>query len=112
MILLHDYSGHPFQVQLSRELAGRGHDVCHVHCPSYATGKGSLQRRPDDPPGLRIEEVDLGEPFDKYHFRRRWAQERRYGRLFVELAADERPDVLVSCNVPLFAQQEIHAWAR
>ncbi len=28
-ILVHDYSGHPFQAQLSRELARRGHDVVH-----------------------------------------------------------------------------------
>ena len=111
-ILLHDYSGHPFQVQLSRELAARGHVVDHVHCPSYNTGKGSLERRPDDPEGFSVLEVDLGEPFDKYHFRRRWRQEVRYGRLFSALAEQRAPDVLVSCNVPLFAQREIQAWAR
>jgi hypothetical protein len=33
-ILISDYSGHPFQVQLSRELARRGHGVTH----SYSTG--------------------------------------------------------------------------
>lgn len=111
-ILLHDYSGHPFQVQLSRELAARGHRVDHVHCPSYTTGKGSLERRPGDPEGFRVLEVDLGETFDKYHFRRRWRQEVRYGRLFSALADDLRPDVLISCNVPLFAQREIQGWAR
>jgi len=26
---IHDFSGHPFQVQLSRELASRGHEVVH-----------------------------------------------------------------------------------
>ena len=111
-ILLHDYSGHPFQVQLSRELAARGHQVDHVHCPSYTTGKGALERRDDDPAGFSVHEVDLGETFDKYHFRRRWRQEVRYGRLFSALAERLAPDVLVSCNVPLFAQREIQAWAR
>ncbi len=111
-IVLHDYSGHPFQVQLSRELARRGHEVDHVHCPSYATGKGSLTRRTDDPEGFRVLEVDLGEPFDKYHFAKRWRQEVRYGRLFAALVDDLRPDVLISCNVPLFAQEQIQRWAR
>ena len=111
-IVLHDYSGHPFQVQLSRELARRGHHVDHVHCPSYTTGKGSLVRRPDDPAGFRVIEVDLGETFDKYHFRRRWRQEVRYGKLFAALMDDLQPDVLVSCNVPLFAQEQIQRSAR
>ena len=35
-ILVHDFSGHPFQMQLSRELARRGHDVLHVDCASYS----------------------------------------------------------------------------
>jgi len=29
-LLIHDYAGHPFQVQLSRELARRGHSVTHA----------------------------------------------------------------------------------
>src|SRR5258707_159501 len=53
-ILVHDYSGHPFQVQLSRALARRGHDVLHVHCSSYATGKGAVDEGSDDPDGLRV----------------------------------------------------------
>src|SRR5215213_6966407 len=85
-ILLHDYSGHPFQVQLSRELARRDHEVHHLHCPSYTTGKGALAVRPDDPPGFSVEPVDLGEPFDKYHYARRVRQERRYGALFADHA--------------------------
>src|SRR4051794_2756283 len=48
-ILLHDYSGHPFQVQLTRALAARGHEALHLHCPSFTTGKGALEVRDDDP---------------------------------------------------------------
>ena len=44
-ILVHDYSGHPFQVELSAELARRGHDVTHSWCGAYVSGKGRL----DDP---------------------------------------------------------------
>src|ERR1700684_4696664 len=34
-LVIHDYSGHPGQVHLSRELARRGHHVEHQYCASY-----------------------------------------------------------------------------
>ena len=49
-LLIHDYSGHPFQVQLSRALARRGHRVTHLYNASNpTTPKGGLARRGDDP---------------------------------------------------------------
>ena len=41
-ILVSDYSGHPFQVQLSRELARRGHEVIHSYSAGFQTPKGNL----------------------------------------------------------------------
>jgi hypothetical protein len=32
---LHDFTGHPFQVQLARALAARGHDVLHLYAGQY-----------------------------------------------------------------------------
>ena len=58
-IVVHDYSGHPGQAQLSRALARRGYEVTHQHCPSYATGKGSLQRQAGDPAELVFESVPM-----------------------------------------------------
>src|SRR2546421_3140678 len=58
-IVVHDYSGHPFQAQLSRELARRGHEVLHLHCPGYHSGKGALERTAADPPGFEVEPVRL-----------------------------------------------------
>ena len=43
-IIVHDYAGHPFEVQLSRELAARGHDVLHLYCGSTHTPRGDLAR--------------------------------------------------------------------
>ena len=42
-VLIHDFAGHPFQIDLSRALARRGHTVQHVYCGSYTSGKGRLQ---------------------------------------------------------------------
>ena len=46
-ILVHDYAGHPFQVQLSRELARRGHEVRHAYASALQTPRGELVKRED-----------------------------------------------------------------
>src|SRR5438309_10385705 len=79
-IVLCDYSGHPFQVQLSRELARRGHDVLHLHFADFLTPKGRLAVGPDDPPTLAIEAVSLDRPFAKNSLFRRYFQEIEIGR--------------------------------
>ena len=65
-ILLHDFAGHPFPAQLSRELASRGHTVTHAFCGVVTTGRGDLSRRTDDPPALRF--ADCGtSTFERYN---------------------------------------------
>jgi glycosyltransferase involved in cell wall biosynthesis len=106
-ILIHDYSGHPFQAQLSRELARRGHVVDHVHCASYISGKGRLETAPGDPTSLTFTSLDLKRSFDKYAAWRRLPQELSYARQFLAHVELTRPDVVVMCNVPLLAHSVI-----
>jgi glycosyltransferase involved in cell wall biosynthesis len=111
-IVVHDYSGHPFQVQLSRELARQGHDVLHLFSASFPTPKGPLQRRTNDPPSFRVEGIELGEAFDKYHnFLRRRRQEIRYGKMAAQRVAEYRPEVILSSNTPLDAQAILRSTA-
>ncbi len=110
-LLLHDHSGHSFQVALSRELAARGHVVLHVHASSFATAKGRLTRSGVDPPTFSVEGMSHGSPFRKYSFRRRVVQEVGYGRRFVGRAEAFGPDVMVVCNTPLLSQDVITRWA-
>ena len=80
-IVVHDYSGHPFQVQLSRELARQGHEVLHLFSASFPTPKGALLKLLDDPPSFEVEGIGLNEPFDKYTNFPRWRrQEIGYGK--------------------------------
>ena len=62
-ILVHDYSGHPFQVQLSRELSRRGHDVVHSYCDAYLSGRGRLHAEPGE--AIRFDPIACGEQIDK-----------------------------------------------
>lgn len=102
-VLVHDYSGHPFQVQLSRELARRGHEVAHWHCSSYATGKGALARTPFDPSTFSVQALSMGAQFQRYSPGRRVLQEIAYGRMLGRRVRQARPDVAVFCNTPLVA---------
>jgi colanic acid biosynthesis glycosyl transferase WcaI len=98
-ILVHDYSGHPFQVQLSRALAQRGHRVVHSHCAAYVSGKGSLESLPNE--ALRFAVVGRGKSISKYRFHRRLFQELRYGLELCRLIAKERPSVVLMSNAPV-----------
>ncbi|MHB1474481.1 MAG: glycosyltransferase family 4 protein, partial [Dermatophilaceae bacterium] len=111
-IVVHDYSGHPFQVQLSRELARRGHDVLHLHFAGFQTPKADLVRRADDPPTFAVEAIDLDRPFAKYQLLRRLLQERQLSRILAKRILAFHPDVVISSNAPLDVQVGAYHAAR
>lgn len=100
-IAIIDYSGHPFQVQLSRELARRGHTVLHSFFSDFQTPKGHLTREADDPAGFSVEGVTLGVPFEKQSFVKRRQQEIQVGKKFVAQMRAFAPEVLITSNLPL-----------
>jgi glycosyltransferase involved in cell wall biosynthesis len=106
-IVVCDYSGHPFQIELSRCLAARGHAVLHLHFAEFQTPKGQIDALAGDAPGFAIEAVSLGKPFAKHKFARRLFQEIRIGALIAERAMRFGPDLVVGCNMPLDAQQQL-----
>ncbi len=75
--LVHDYSGHPFQVQLSRELARRGHEVTHSYCAAYVSGKGHLTAEPGET--ITFDAIGQGITIRKTNYMRRLLQELRLG---------------------------------
>lgn len=106
-IHVHDFSGHPFQVELSRALAQRGHEVRHTYCPEYVTGHGRLGVEPGDPSSFSVGTVSAGLPFDKYRASARLRFEVAYGRSLVQEIESHRPDVALICNVPLLAMTRV-----
>jgi colanic acid biosynthesis glycosyl transferase WcaI len=105
-VVVHDYFGHAFPAQLARSLAGRGHEVIHLHCSSFVTGKGRLTRTDDDPPGLEFAAVDLGQAFAKYDVLRRVAHERKSAHEIARLLLEFEPDAVLSI-APLVVQSEL-----
>ncbi|MEQ8511174.1 MAG: glycosyltransferase family 4 protein [Algiphilus sp.] len=106
-VLVHDYSGHPFQVQLTRALACRGMRTRHVFSTSFQTPKGDLERRLDDSDWFDISPLSLAEPFVKDSFIKRRGQEIEFGHLVSAEIERFEPDVVISSNAPLDCQRLI-----
>jgi glycosyltransferase involved in cell wall biosynthesis len=108
-LFIHDYAGHPFQVQLSRELARRGHSVVHVHASGLLTPQGNLHQKSDDPATFQVIGVQMDANYrrDKYRFFRRWRMENEYGRRIAALVQRLKPDVVISANTPTEPQSRI-----
>jgi len=104
-ILIHDYSGHPFQVQLSRTLAKRNHKVLHLYCSSFQTPRGTVQELDTDCDNFSCRAIELSRPFEKYRFTKRIFQEIEYGNLLVKEVEKFKPDILISANNPLDPQR-------
>lgn len=106
-LLIHDYAGHPFQIQLSREMARRGHTVLHAFAGELQTPRGELTRRPDDPAGFSVQEVAMDPDYAKYKysFRRRRIMEIAYGKRLAALITEWKPDAVLSSNTPTETQQ-------
>jgi colanic acid biosynthesis glycosyl transferase WcaI len=106
-IVICDYAGHPFQVELSRCLARRGHAVLHLYFADLQAPKGELARLPGDSPNFHIEGIRTGATFDKGRFLRRRLLEGKVGSLMVRRAIDFSPDVVAGCNMALDAQKKL-----
>jgi colanic acid biosynthesis glycosyl transferase WcaI len=102
-IVLNDHSGHDFSVQLSRELARRGHTILHIYSIDFPGPKGDLVPKPDDPKLFSVKGLTLGEPFQKYNFLKRRGQEIQHSRLVIDEVDAFVADIVVGTNIPLDA---------
>lgn len=99
-IVIHDFAGHPFQIQLSRELARRGHEVHHLYFRDDWTPRGRLAPAADDPPTLKINGIGIKGSFEKYNYIKRVLQEREYAGYVADYINEIRPDI-VSLTAPV-----------
>src|SRR5215471_19086310 len=98
-IVICDYAGHPFQVELSRTLAHRGHSVLHLYFADLQAPKGELTVQAGDSPTFHSEGIRTGVKFDKGRFLRRRLLDARVGKLMTARAIAFAPDVVVGCNM-------------
>jgi len=103
-VVVHDYGGYPFTIQLARSLAGRGHEVLYLHGGGLRLARGQVSSRDLDSATLTTERVAISEPLRSRAGLRRLLQERRYGRALAHRIVQHRPDVVLSVPSSLDAQ--------
>ena len=104
-IFLNEFCGHPFQIQLSRELAIRGHEVEHVYFSgNTSTPKGAVESTIVFE-NLNICGLNITREFDKHSIRSRRAADIEYGKVVAEALGRFKPDVVLSANMPLDGQK-------
>ena len=98
-ILVHDHSGHPFQAELSRELARRGHTVTHSFATGYVSGKGRLSA--DGDAEITFEGIGFTKRIDNMKFRRRLVHEVQRGFALAWQARRTRADITLVSNAQI-----------
>jgi glycosyltransferase involved in cell wall biosynthesis len=104
-ILVNDYAGHPFQLQLSRELARRGHTILHTYFADAKGPKGNMASPSDAGLGLTISGIQIEKKFAHYSLLSRRSADVAYGRKLAAQVAEFQPDIVISANTPLDAQR-------
>ena len=100
-IIIHDFGAYAFPITLSHALQNRGHEVAHAYCDSLVTTPRNVRESISN---LTLLPVRTAQTFNKYNLIRRWRQEREYGRLAAHVILDFNPDIVISANAPLSAQ--------
>jgi colanic acid biosynthesis glycosyl transferase WcaI len=112
-ILVNEFCGHPFQMELSRELARRGHHILHVYfADNHSTPKGDIEAAEHRTNALTIQGLQVSMKFSKHSLRTRRKADVAYGRAVAAKAAAFRPDIVISANMPLDAQRVLQREAR
>jgi glycosyltransferase involved in cell wall biosynthesis len=111
-IFVNDFSGHPFQIQLSREFAKRGHEVEHVYFSgNTSTPKGAVHHSHVHH-NLKIHGLHIRRKFAKHSIRNRRAADIEYGIEVAKAVHKFRPHAVLSSNMPLDGQKILIEAAR
>ena len=111
-VMVHDYAGHPFQIQLSRSLARRGHDVLHAYSQSIQTPRGRLEPDSEDPPNFGVVGIKLSAELQKYSMFTRRRQDLEHGTLAEREIRKSRPETVLSGNTWIDAQSLLQKHCR
>jgi glycosyltransferase involved in cell wall biosynthesis len=106
-IVIHDYGGYPFTLQLARALAADGHAVHYLYSVGFVTPKGDMRQQTVDSANLAVEAVRVEGRAARGAGLRRLLRERQYGALVARRVNELEPDVVASANAPLDVQQRL-----
>ena len=106
-IVVLDYSGHIPQADLARNLAKLGHNVRHMYCSDYVSGRGAVERESTDPVDLEFLNISIKKNFNRYNPIERLKHELAIAGAFWLKIQEFNPDHTIFSNVPLFAMSRL-----
>ena len=106
-IVVLDYSGHIPQADLARSLSKLGHNVRHMYCSDYISGRGAVEREATDPTALEFLSISIKKDFNRYNPVERLKHELAIANIFWSKILDFNPDHTIFSNVPLFAMSRL-----
>ena len=105
-IVVHDYAGHPFQVDLSRNLAKRGHTVYHLYFAGDQGPKGNMVDN-NKKSNIFFEAIGSKDNYSKTNFFKRRMADLQYGKDIAIRLSEIKPDIVISGNTPTETQEII-----
>ena len=112
-ILLNDFGGHAFPIELSRELVRRGNTVSHLYfADNLSTPKGKTEESEIDSERFSIEGLHIPYEFQKHSILTRRRADIAYGNAVAAKIISFQPDIVLSANTPLDSQRIIYREAR
>lgn len=110
-ILIHDFGAYPFSVQLSRELASRGHEVHYVYFDESSSVRGDVAKRADDPTTFTVTGIGTDDTSRRSSFWRRLWHDCGYALHLIAEARSFSPELVVSADCPLVSQKALQAFS-
>ena len=105
-ILMHDYGGYPFPLELSKMLADKGNEVTHLYSASFHGPKGLLVTA-EIADSVKVQAIELGSSMDRWNYLQRRSQEIQHGQQVADYIKKWRPHVVISANTPIEGQKRI-----
>ena len=103
-IIIHDYAGHPFQLELSKQLSNK-FIVYHFYYQNDYGPKADFKNTNKD--RLNIKGIGKTISYNKKKFIDRFFKDLEYGKELSKHISEIKPDVVISGNCPTLAQEYI-----
>ena len=103
-IIIHDYAGHPFQLELSKQLSNK-FIVYHFYYQNDYGPKADFKNDNND--RLNIKGIGKTISYNKNKFIDRFFKDLEYGKEVSRYISEIKPDVVISGNCPTLAQEYI-----
>ena len=103
-IIIHDYAGHPFQLELSKELSKK-FKIYHIYFKNDYGPKGDFNKTLEE--NLIVEGIGENINYNKGNFFTRFVKDIIYGKLLEKKIRQIKPDIVISGNCPILSQEII-----